>query len=401
MKYGLNTEEIGSQLRAERKALKIYKNNHSQQSDMAFDLLALLLLPGLLVFGLATSYEDIRSGRIRNSWVAGALVYSAGMLLIAMAILASRGDPINQEYLIKYGSNIIFALFAGIVIWLCNLWSAGDAKLFLAYAALVPLSFYAITPSDYFPSFILLGYTFVPFLLFYLWKIFFGTKAAIKREMLKEITRPERLQDNLWFVFAFSLLGKGITSFFHSHLPLFNSFFVTLALLFGAMVLFERVLKISAKRVSMTIAIGGMLLAYEHILTIEFMMFFGLMAFLFLFIRYFVLHLAFEVFSSPIYIEDLKPGMMVAENFVPEDDGYRKERLVPLSFLSALMRQSEGKFLFSVASEGLTAEQAETIRRLHSEGKIPEHTIRIFQTVPFAPFLFLGSLLLIGTHLLF
>jgi len=56
-------------------------------------------------------------------------------------------------------------------------------------------------------------------------------------------------------------------------------------------------------------------------------------------------------------------------------------------------KPQEGKIILD--RKPLTKDDIKKIQKLHSEGSFKPHTIRINQTVPFAPLLFLGVLLTI------
>ena len=56
------------------------------------------------------------------------------------------------------------------------------------------------------------------------------------------------------------------------------------------------------------------------------------------------------------------------------------------------MDNSKDNRLFRSVSRGLTNKEIKKIQRLHSQGDVKDHTIRIAYTVPFAPFMFLGVL---------
>ena len=360
---------------------------------MPLDMLALLLLPAIFLLGAITSYEDIKHGKIKNKWVVFALLYSFAAFFISIAALSLQNQPISQNYVMQYFSNILFALLAGIIIWLANLWSAGDAKLFLAYAALVPLTFYSNSYFDYFPSFVIMINTFVPFFAYYFLRTLFGTTSRQKYSLLKSMANAKFIFSNMLFIFAFGWLGSVIFGQIGSYFSFLNNVFATIFFLFLVLFIFRRILKIENRNVSIVLAIVAVLYDYQNIFSIEFLQHFIAIFFLFVFIRYFILNLTFEALSYPVYIENLKPGMAVAENFLMDKGRYEKRRIAPMGFLSAVIERSEGKFLFSGLSEGLTKDDVKKIKNLHSQGIIKGHTIRILQTVPFAPFIFFGVLL--------
>ena len=72
-----------------------------------------------------------------------------------------KGISIRTGYFNELILSVFFALFAGFIMWYVGLWTAGDAKLFVAYTAIVPLSVYNYGYIKYFPSMTILINTFV------------------------------------------------------------------------------------------------------------------------------------------------------------------------------------------------------------------------------------------------
>jgi len=366
---------------------------------MPFDMLALLSLPAIIFIGAVTSYEDIKYGRIRNKWVVCSLAYSLVAMLAVVVYLYAQNEPISKEYLLRFFINISFAALAGFLIWISGMWSAGDAKLFIAYAALVPLSLYYNSSSTYFPSFAILIYTFLPLFAFYVLRIFFKTSIKQKLSVLKEALKPQRLLENVLFLFAFTWLIYSFLEYFAIFFIGTNKVFVVVFFLFVLAFFFQNVLKANLLKISMILSATALLLGYRSILTLQFLEKFAFIFFLFYFIRYFILNLSFEALSYPVYIEDLKPGMVPAENYFGRKRRYIKTRNVPLSFLSALLSSSRDDYLIKSGSEGLQKREVNRIKKLHAGGLISEHRVRVFQTVAFAPFLFIGVLLMVFGNL--
>lgn len=136
----------------------------------------------VLALGIITSYEDIKKGKIRNKLVFSAIII--GILLNASVMFYS----FNQQYLINYCTNLAISITTGYVLWEYKMWSAGDGKLFISFASLLPLAFYSNGFVKYFPSFTLLFNTFIPFgMLLFLrslsMKNIIGSISQIKKEL--------------------------------------------------------------------------------------------------------------------------------------------------------------------------------------------------------------------------
>lgn len=110
----------------------------------------------ILFLGIATSLEDIRTRKIRNKWI----VSSVCFVVLFYAFVFLVDDKINGamrwDIARDVSVNSVLALSAGFILWKAGVWPPGDAKLFFAYALLVPLPFYANGYLPYFPSLALL-----------------------------------------------------------------------------------------------------------------------------------------------------------------------------------------------------------------------------------------------------
>ncbi len=359
------------------------------------NLMEIFLIPFILFFGIITSYQDYKENKIRNKWIISALIYSFIVFFGIVSYSYSQGIALNLSYIYDYFLNIFFALFAGLLIWYGGLWPAGDAKLFIAYSALIPLSIYKWGYVQHFPAFIILVNTFTPIFIFYFFKLMFKTSVKEKMEVVKGMFNLKFLISSALFIFAFIWIIKLGLNLANKYTTLANNIFVIIALLFLILFIFNRVLKVNLLVLCILISVIEIFFDYKSIFTIAYLNYFLLIFFLFIFLRYFVINLGFGFFSKQIYIEDLKPGMIPAENVIKEKNNHIKKKIVPLSFLTGLMDSSEKGRIFRSGSEGLTKEEVEKVKRLHSEGYIKDHYTRIFLTIPFAPFMFFGVLLTI------
>lgn len=361
------------------------------------DAYSLLLLGGLLFIGIITSREDLHYGRIRNKWVLMALGYSLALTVLASLFLMAEGMPLSRNYLVQYGLNLAFALLFGILVWVAGLWSAGDAKLFLAFAALMPLPAYQHGYMQSFPAFAILINTLVPLFVIYTAVTLLRTTLRQKAEVLKGMAAPASVLKNVVIIFAFSWTGYAVAGWLAVHSPLVNS---VIAMLCGVVILGYVVGKsgVDMATAAGAVAVIALLADYRSIMTSQFLLSFALTFLLAWFMRQFILHLGYEVFSREVFIEDLRPGMLPAENFLQLGERgiiFRKKKVLPLGFLSDFMERTEGNLLFKAARDGIAAEEAEKARLFHSERFLKHHTVRVYKTMPFAPFLFGGALLTI------
>ena len=129
-------------------------------------ILDYLLLPMLFLVGMATSYEDIKYGKIRNIWIILGFGWAVAIYALFFARDLFLGSSVHLLFLAKSLLNGFIALFAGFLLWRAKKWAAGDAKLFFVFSLLLPVAYYRESYLPFFPSFALLINIFIPLLLF-------------------------------------------------------------------------------------------------------------------------------------------------------------------------------------------------------------------------------------------
>jgi len=356
---------------------------------MQWDLLSLLSMPAILSLGIITSWEDIKSSIIRNKWIVAAVSYSLAILSGTVFLLWRSGQHISIGYLSQYAFNIFFGLAFSLLLWKLALWSAGDAKLFIAYTALVPLSFYSYSYMPYFPAFVIVVNTFILVLLFYLFLILYRSSRDAKKATFKRLLQPRFLAESMLFIFAFSWIAFQLEPILHHVFPFLPLIFFSILFLFCIWYLSEKIIKKSLFVPSIIVSVAAVLFDFALVSSSAYVSRYLILVALFILVRYILVNLSFEVFSDPTYIEDLKPGMLAAENFEIKKDNYTKRPIGALGLFS--INAPPGiKLLFKSKASGLSPLEIKEVQKLHGMGRIKGHTIRIFQTVPFAPFLFIG-----------
>jgi len=141
-------------------------------------LSSVIFLPLILGVGFVTAYEDIKSSRIDNKWIIAGLAYSFLAYSAIGAFFALSSHKIFPAvwsnavfYLVmnldKWAINLLFSTLTAYLLWHFKMWGAGDAKLFICYAALIPIGQYSrFYFSGYFASFLLLLAIFIPATVF-------------------------------------------------------------------------------------------------------------------------------------------------------------------------------------------------------------------------------------------
>ncbi|MBN2422228.1 prepilin peptidase [Candidatus Woesearchaeota archaeon] len=354
----------------------------------------------IIVFGIITSYQDLKYNKIRNKWVVIAILSSVLSLLIAIFYLKSKGTEINIDYIKIYFINILISLVFGFFLWLSNLWAPGDAKLFLAYAALVPLSVYKWGNTGYFPSYILLINTVTPVFLYFIVKIIFKIKFKILLRQFILVLDPKFLFSSAIFLFGFYTITTAVLQFLKIQSTMvFNVIFILILMLF-----FTNILNINMTAIGFLLSIIRFVFDFQNIFSLTFLINFLMLFLFFVLLRYFVLNLSFIAFSKPIYIESLKQGMCLAEDIIESKGEYTKKKETSISFVNSIFEAFQKKETILDNYKSLTKEDVKKINTLHSGGKIKEHIIFIHEKIHFAVSMFIGviiTLLCRGNFLIF
>jgi len=341
----------------------------------------------IIGLGLFTTYEDMKKKVIRNKVILAALL--AAPVLHTYQLLQT---PEMISLLPNLFMNLTFSLFAGFLIWLINIWPAGDAKLFIAYSFLLPLDIYAIQDSP-FVSFDYIVNIFVPIFIFMFFLLLLRSNRTEIVESLKSAFDPYRL-------FMASIVIFGFLWFFIGLLGLagipFN-YFIIVVLLFIVMEVFERIGTYSLEVIFVVAAVVRLVIDYRNVFTFAYLYYLVTVLLAFVIFRYFVVELGFRGYTIKKKLEELRPGMCLAEGIVEnEKDGrieYGKEKIAHFSIPQILKERMMKKYIHTVSFEGLTEDDVKRILKLRREGKIKFDEVLVHTSMPFAFFLFLGVLM--------
>jgi preflagellin peptidase FlaK len=323
--------------------------------------LEIIFLPLVILLGVLTSYTDIKQGKILNLHI----IFFVGVALLTYGFLLISGEVFGAGYFWKLLLNILIAFSVGFVFWNFGLWSAADSKLFAVYSAVIPLTVYSATYYDWFPSLTLLINSFVPFFVGFSVKGFFGSRNKVQ---------DFRSVFNILELFTLLLL-----LFFILWIPslvfLAFSWKMNYVLSVGLMIILGIVLnKVFGKRILWFLVLVSLLRVIFDFKTVfstsfllHFLVVYAVILVVFLLVKFNALF-----FSKSVRVFDLHRGDILSGQV----------RLI----------KSAGLVKLEQPAEGLTEADVRLLRRLAKAKKIsPE--VRILQTIPFAPFLFVGALI--------
>ncbi|MCD6215489.1 MAG: hypothetical protein J7J92_00230 [Candidatus Aenigmarchaeota archaeon] len=339
----------------------------------------IFLMSSFVVFliGFLTSYDDLTIGKIKNKYI----LYGLATAVIFNIYYLFHGPLYLKSVLL----NSFIGLATGFFFYVAGIWTAADGKLFFVYSCLVPLSIYKLGYVNYFPSFVLLLNTFLPVFFFLFFNLLLRTSWKEKMHVLKGIFRPKFLFLLFLILFSFQWLFPLVFKILHipadfSILMIFMVFATIGIMFYIRKYLFHFAISFALIRV---------IFDFQSILHISFWLAF-LKVFIFaLFLIQFLFTLAQLKFSIHTDIEKLKPGDKSAQMIIKKGKDYVAETLPPF-----FARFSEGKKdILIKSSVRLTKEDIEKLKALKKEGRLKFKHLLVEETIPFAPFLFLGVLL--------
>jgi len=340
-------------------------------------------LIAIIVFGIATSYTDIKKGKIRNIHIILLLLIGLFVNIFFTKILLGFSFNINSDF-IQTIANVSISLLFGFFIWSAGLWSSGDAKLFLGYSLLLPVFTYKYGYVFLFPSLVILINTITPLAFFLIFTSIFQIKLDQFKEYVKKNFKISSLANMILFIFGFSYILNLILSKFSIQ----PNFVLQTIILFALMEVMNKVHRRASIALSLVGGILRLFLSFSSILTFSF--FWGISSMLLIFVglRLIISYIIEFSFVEPVKIKNLKPGMLLAERLVKTKKGYEKKEFSLFTIFDILRNVKEG-FL----AETPMALTKEEIKKLKEDKKLKFDTIKIAKTIPFAPFMFFGVLL--------
>ena len=340
----------------------------------------LYFLPAIIVLGILTSREDMKYGRIRNRHIAFALIY-AMLVNIILITYFYFNKSINLGYVFDLMINFLMTIAVAFAVWNYGLWGAGDAKLFIAYSALLPLTVYSNGYIKYFPALLILVNTFVPYTVYALFRAFISTSYKEKMDVIRRAGIRQPFSMLLSF-FGIQWAIKTVSGLFG-----ISSYFMDYLLVFIVYYLLEKAIGKKSQSIIFYAALAVSALRFifdKSILDYGFWYNFIAYYSLFMLMRYFVIELANKSTRKEIPMAELKQGMALAEGIRKEGKGKR---------IRYVTTEDLKKNFFELAREGLSKAEIKKIKR--EMPRFAFSRIKIYESMPFAPLMFLGVILTI------
>ncbi len=349
-------------------------------------------LPAIISLGIITSYEDIKYGKIRNKWILFALAYA----ILAYSVLTPYyyfHAEMNVKYLIELISNLTISIIIGYALWHYNIWSAGDSKLFIAFASLIPLTAYTNGYYSHFPALTLLTNIFLITLTILLIML-------VIRVRMKNITAVGQA---IKATFGFKKTAESILIFFSLfwiiQLPLelikANDIFLRMAILIAIFPYLQK--RLGKKLVYISLGLAPIRLIFDSTThTASFIGGFILMV-LFWVVAIGFLNQTINKLSNELFIKKIKTGKL--EKGMIINDLIEKKNILTLSekkdrlAQGAEIKKYKGSYYIRIQDNDKNVNKEEielTIKKISELKRVGFEEIRIKQTIRLAPFIFTG-----------
>lgn len=324
-----------------------------------------------VILGVVSTITDFKNKKIYNKNIIYALMASLFIYIVLW-------KQITVQYITNYCINIIISVIISFSFYYFKIWSAGDAKLFLAIIIIIPYNIYNVEKTNLFPALYLLiiifsiGFFYVVLETLVLWV---KDKKRIQVFKLK-IKNIKQIIINYFMGYFVILFINNITLKFVPDFRINNG---GLMLICNMLILFFLYRIIKGKRKALII------MSLFLIANLTYYFIFGLRIYA-INLKMFVFVLSIMLFRSfaekynyeEIRIENLKPRMILSFESV-------------LKFYSSRVKGLPHSTDETTDSR-LTTNEVNSIKRW-SKTKKGQDTIIIVRHMPFAPFILVGEII--------
>ncbi len=344
------------------------------------NLKIVLLILFVLALGIKSTIDDLKHKKVYNITVA---------LFICVGVVLNLSTGF-YELRINFLINLGFALFVGFLLWYVNFWNAGDGKLFLAFTALIPIELVFSDKTQLY-AYNLITYTVVPiFFVFAAFVLFQVTRQEILNT-IKESFKLKIVINIILAFFAFQWVIQSVNEKFGLRLNMFLGVIV----LFFVFDMLEKFSRINLINIFYATAALRMIFDTSEVFSMFFLVNFAFQILMFLVFVYFLIYLAYFKFGVHVPIPDLKEGMNLCEKIVRKGDKYTVLPDIKISLFMFLHDKMKTDYALENTPEGLSRSQIQKIQEWNRQGKMEVGALLVQKRIPYAPFQFIGAVLLI------
>lgn len=363
-------------------------------------------LPPLILLGFVTSYTDIIYGKIKNKWIVYVLIYGILVYLgfflyyffndssLELVLLIAE-EKENYSFFAQTIYNFLFTCVIGILIWLSNIWSAADTKLYIAFSFLTPVNVYTAEYIRFFPGIIIIINATIVVLGFLMFTTLKRDFKKLKESFYNLLNNPREIIFNIQIVFLIEWFMKELLSFINiKQTTIFFIFGLLIFVIFFARYL--RNLATNSNLIIISLIIVRLIFDFGYVSSMSFFKTFPIIVGVFILLRLFLEDISDKILCKKVPVESLEPGM-ITDHFLI-DTGEKIIARKPHD------EKVPGKNFVVPSVEGFTKEEINKIEKARRENRLGFKYLEVATKVPFAPFLFLSvilTLLLDGSILTF
>lgn len=340
-----------------------------------------LIVSMITILGVVVSYEDIRFGKIRNTFIIMGFISS----IIIYSSLYFMGI-VQFNHLIFRILIVLSVLCIGILLWLLGMWSPGDAKLVTMVSSLIPLN---IDKPIFSISMNLILYPILLAFVYSIFSLFIKSDKKQKSNAIKAIFSIKRIMLYLLYVLSFGWLLKLILNYvgISSNYFLLSIGLIILSKLNSLLIeKYGKKFNLSEMHTLIVFFILQLFFSFKEYLSFVFWKDILLITFLLYCLRTFMYELS-NIYIINIPIKNLKEGMIPAEILFA--DGTKK----PIgNYGLSNIKFSNDETIFEAKLSGFTKKDIITLKSFAKKHKSIKK-IMIQQSMWFAPFIFLGALI--------
>jgi hypothetical protein len=333
------------------------------------DSLIIYFLPTILALGIITSYEDIKEGKIRNKYVVVGLVLgvTTNLLLVLFNIT-------TLEYLTRTAILFIASMIISLLLWYFGMWGAGDAKLFVTYALLVPISTY--NNNTPLPQTDLIINTIIPLFVYLIFFALLKSNKKHKIDAIKKTLRPRTLLFSLLVVFSLSwVTGTALTL-----LGIQSNYLLSLVAILTLSRILGQTLKEKTAYLFLAMAAARIALNTHQIISETFLMRFLILTLGYIITSAFIRNVG-ELYKDHIHVTQLKEGDIIADTITRDGRKVIEKNI------------SENMILLKADGGPADRDTVRKISSLYKTNKLKFNKIMIRQKIRTAPFMFLGTMI--------
>jgi hypothetical protein len=359
-----------------------------------------LFLPLGVVFGLVASYFDIKKRKTPNFLIMPTLIGASiihGLLLI-FSLLNVVFFPI--ELYCEFFLSLLYSILLVYFLWNLRLISAGDAKIFIVFFFLMLPTIFNFNHVRNFYHVSFLQNALLIALCYLIPFILTSTSFSQMGLRFKKILHWRTLLTVILFVYAFSYLSNYLMRLLGINSPtLFLSVIFIFLLLQISRWLFKKYIIVFI----LSVCALRLFLEFNQALSFRYWQNTVFLAVLILLFRFFFMYLGYNVFTREVKLEDLKPGMMLAEKiafkrnskevqFIKTQDYKRTLIEVMDDSVAPELKAFQDEFSYDPKT-GLGKETIEKLIKWRERGHLNYDSFLIFDSFAFAPYIFVAFLL--------